>query len=317
MAVKKHFTRDDFNRILPEYDLGDLTGFQPIIRGTVETNVMLKTSKGRFVFRYYEIRSKGSVLFESSLISHLKRRHYPCPAMLKDKHGKYVGIYKGKPFAIFEFAEGKHIEHPTDKQRNQLIAKVAELHKNTRGYRPTNIGQRMNYSAALCRRLARQNAQNLGTATAREKLAWIENELSELKLPRSLPKGVCHGDFHFSNVLYKNGRFSALLDFDDANYTYLLFDLWGLIDYAAWQHRDMTLDIRKARKVLREYKKHRPLYRIEERHLFDVYKLGVLFDSIWYFGRGTAEDFYEKRKIEYLNGMGREQFRRELFGCSK
>ena len=315
MAVKTAFTKGALQRIISAYDLGDLSGFKPITRGTVETNILLNTSKGKCVFRYYENRSKGAVLFESSLIGHLKNRHYPCPGMLKDKHGEYVGMYKGKPFAIFEFAEGKHVEHPTDKQRKQLITKVAELHKITRGYRPAHMEHRLHYNVDACRRLARGAAKRPGTSTARRKLAWIENALSELKLPRSMPQGVCHGDFHFSNVLYKDGRFNALLDFDDANYTYLLFDLWGLIEYAAWQHdRDKIINFNKARKIVREYTKHRPLNRIEERHLFDVYKLGILFDAIWYFGRGTAEDFYERRKIEYLNGLGRERFHHKLFG---
>jgi homoserine kinase len=314
MAAKTEFTKDDFKRILPAYDLGDLSGFKPITRGKVQTNVLLKTSKGRYVFRYYENRSKSSVLFESNLIRHLKHRHYPCPALLKDKHGKYVGTCRGKPFAIFEFAEGIHVANPTDKQRRQLIAKVAELHKITRNFRPAHREHRLNYNVDACRRLVRGAAKRQGTATGRRKLAWIERALSQLQLPKSLPKGICHGDFHFSNVLYKDGKFSALLDFDDANYTYLMFDLWGLIEYAAWRHQDRMLNIKEARNVLREYTKHRPLNRIEKMHLFDVYKLGILFDSIWYFGRGNAEDFYERRKIEHLNGMGREQFRRKLFG---
>ncbi len=73
--------------------------------------------------------------------------------------------------------------------------------------------------------MARRKAKAIGTANAKNKLKWFESELSKLSLPKSLPKGICHCDFHFSNVLFTKGKFSALIDFDDANYTFLTFDL--------------------------------------------------------------------------------------------
>jgi Ser/Thr protein kinase RdoA (MazF antagonist) len=115
-------------------------------------------------------------------------------------------------------------------------------------------------------------------------------------------------------VLFQDGTFAALIDFDDANYTYLLFDLIGLIESAAWRHdQDPVLDFTRAREVIDEYSKYRPLNPLEKRHLFDVYKLSILFDAIWYFRRGSGADFYEKRKIDFLNGIGREAFTQIIF----
>jgi hypothetical protein len=36
-------------------------------------------------------------------------------------------------------------------------------------------------------------------------------------------------------------------------------------------------------------------------------------DCIWYFKRGKANDFFEKRKIDYLNNLGRDNFYKEVF----
>ena len=66
---------------------------------------------------------------------------------------------------------------------------------------------------------------------ARAKLPWMERELERLDLPPSLPKGVCHCDFHWSNILFQGDEFVALLDFDDANWTYRTFDLVILIEW--------------------------------------------------------------------------------------
>ncbi len=105
----------------------------------------------------------------------------------------------------------------------------------------------------------------------------------------------------------------ALLDFDDANYTFLVFDLVGLIEALAWPYDAPILDFTKAKSVVAVYTTYRPLNSLEKRHLFDVYKLSILFDCVWYFARGEAHDFYEKRKIDHLNAVGRAEFYRALF----
>jgi homoserine kinase type II len=47
--------------------------------------------------------------------------------------------------------------------------------------------------------------------------------------------------------------------------------------------------------------KHKPLTPVEKRHLFDVYKLSIFIYCVWFFERGEVDDFYERRKIDYLD----------------
>ena len=214
---------------------------------------------------------------------------------------------------FFEFIEGQHIDHPNNHHKQQLIQKAAELQNLTRKYHPRYKKYRWNYNVELCRTLARIEAIKINTENAQEKFAWLENQLSTLQLPLSLPKGICHCDFHFSNVLFQENQFAALLDFDDANYTFLEFDLVGLIESWAWHHQSDTLDVRQARLIVQEYMKHRTLNVLEQRHLYDVYKLSILIDLVWFFRRGHAKDFYEKRKVDFLNNLGRKKFFDEIF----
>ena len=309
--------------ILANYDLGRCRSAKPFAHGTVQTNLLLRTATGRFVLRYYGNRSRHSVLFEIDLIRYLSDRHFPCPAAFPNRNGEYIGTYDGYPYVIFEYVEGSHLEHPSSTQKRALIGKVAELHNITRTYRPRYAKYRLNYNADTCRTLWRRKAKAVGTPNAKRKLKWFEGELSKIRLPKSLPKGICHCDFHFSNVLFNNGKFRALIDFDDANYTFLTFDLVSLIDPVVWSFDPNTwsnfkkgetiLDFREARKIISEYRKYRPLRVVEQKHLFDVFKLSILFDCVWYFARGDAEDFFERRKIEFLNALGRSEFHHRLF----
>ncbi len=313
MVVKTALTHDEFVKILSLYDLGAFTQSEAIQQGTIQTNYVIQTTQGKFVLRYYENRSKESVLFESDLLAYLTERHYPSPTQVKNTQGAYVGMYRHKPYVIFEFIEGQPIEHPTAHHWQQLVQKAAELQRLTQDFRSRYTPHRWNYDSDLCRTLARAEATRINTKSARDKLAWLARELTTLDLPSSLPKGICHCDFHFSNVLFQGDELAALLDFDDANYTFLQFDLVGLIEYWAWPHTLDILDVAKARGVVQEYMRHRPFPLIEQQHLYDVYKLSILFDCVWYFGRGSADDFKEKRKIEALNSLGRQKFFDALF----
>lgn len=323
MAVKTHFSGRDFAEILSRYDLGEYRSSQPIPAGTVQTNYHLFTTRGRFVFRCYENRTRESAGFEAGLLNYLSANRYPCPAVYPDRRGIYVGVYRDKPYALFEFIEGQPVENPAGDQQRQLVLKAAELQNLTRGFRPANLEHRWNYDPGLCLRLAREAAERNGSAAARQKLSWFEKELRQLDLPATLPKGICHCDFHFSNVLFKDGEFVALLDFDDANYTYLAYDLATLIEpfradftWATWQQfptGQPVLDFRQAQRTAAEYQTVRVLEESEKRHLFDIFKLSVFFDAIWYFDRGEALDFYEKRKFDALNAAGRAGFRQAVF----
>jgi homoserine kinase type II len=324
VAVKTNLLTSDFEEILSNYNIGKLLYSNPITKGSVQTNFFIMTTEAKLVFRYYENRSKESVSFEIDLINYLIDKKYPCPVPFGNKYGQFIGMYKEKPYVLFSFVVGEHIENPDENQKNQLIKKVAELHNLTNEYKSKYEQYRLNYNVEQCKRLAEEQTEKINTLNAREKLKWYINQLNQLILPESLPKGVCHSDFHFSNVLYKNGEFNCLIDFDDANYTFLVFDLVNLMepfkstfDWNTWSEfspEDNVFDFSHARKVVLEYSKYRRLSEVEKRHLFDVFKMSILIDCIWYFERGHVSDFFEKRKIDYLDKLGREKFYQELFG---
>ena len=111
VAVKTNFSTKEFMKIISEYDLGEFIYAKPINEGTVQTNFLLKTTQVIFVFRYYENRSRDSVLFEINSIKYLRDRNYPCPDLFRNKHGQSIGILKNKPYVIFEFVEGEYLEN--------------------------------------------------------------------------------------------------------------------------------------------------------------------------------------------------------------
>ena len=313
MAAKTHFNEADFVEMLAAYDLATYQSAHPLTDGAVQTNYLIQTTRQSLVLKYYDVRPAQSVRFETNLLHFLGKRRFPCALPYRNKHGEAVSLYHQKPYVLFEYVEGGKIEGPNSQQQHQIIQTAATLQNITRYYRPRLKRYRWNYTPDLCLQLAQREAEKLGTDNARAKLKWFEQILSQLELPASHPKGICHCDYDFSNILFQNDELVALLDFDDANYTYLTFDLVNIIDYWAWPHEG-NLDLQMAHEIVRVYMNSRELSTTEKQHLFDVHKLQILFDGIWFFGRGQANDFYERQKIAHLDDLGREGYYQAMFG---
>lgn len=312
MVAKTKISRNDFLAILSLYELGEFQDAQPFESGTVQTNYLLITTQGKFVLKFYENRSHESVRFEANGVNYICQRDFPCPMIHKNRKGQSVGVYQEKSYIIFAFAEGQPIETLTPYQQQQVIHAAATLQTITKGYRPHLRQFRWNYNPKLCLQLAQERAENIGTNNAHAKLKWFKKTLAELKLPKSLPKGICHCDYDWSNIFFIDGEFAALIDFDDANYTYLFYDLGNFLNGWAWEYGE-DFDPKAAREIVDAYRQTRELSSLEKRHLFDVHKLNILMDGIWFFARGHVDDFYERQKIEYLDGVGRETYYDWLF----
>jgi homoserine kinase type II len=310
MAMLSSFTSADVAQLLADYDLGAFRGLRRFTAGSVQTNLLVTTTQGRYVLRHYaRNRSFDSARFETRITHYLRGRGYPCPAPLRRWRGGFVGVYREKPYAVFTFLAGQMVRRPNAIQRAQIVRKAAELHLLTRGYRPAGLEARWNYNVAFVREQATSRARAAGAPGAELKRRWIEQELDKLVLPPNLPQGVCHVDLNVSNVLFEGDTLVGVLDFDDANLTYLTFDLVNLMGWYGGE-----LNFTTGRRILQQYESCRPLTANERRHFYDVVKLSILIDCLWFFDRGGPADFYEKRKIERLNAMGREGYYARMFG---
>jgi len=308
MTVKTTFSKEDFAKILSNYNLGNYKKSQTFKLGAIQTNLLLETTKGKFAFRYYETRPERYALFEVYLLEHLAGKRYPSPAPIRNKNGNLLGKYKQKPFAIFTFMHGRHKKSVDP----ILIAKaVGKLHEITAGYKPDYCAARDTYDQKSCWRNAILNSRKIKSKPeAKQRLEWLKSELRKLQLPVDLPKGVCHCDTHPSNFLYINGKLVAVLDFDDASYVYLLYDIANMIYFWAWPDKAI-IKFDKAKKLLEEYSKYRKLTSPEKEYLYDMLKM-VIFMSIGWFIH--ANDYNnEQRKIEYLNSISRKDFYNRIF----
>jgi homoserine kinase type II len=310
MNIKTKFSKYDFIKILSNYNIGEYIGSKHFSHGYVQTTVMLLTTKGKFVFRYYENRSEKHVLSEVKLMSYIRKKKFPVPKVIRNSSGEFIEKYKGKPFMIVEYVHGKLMKNPNNISRHngltEVVNTVAKLHNMTKNFNQKYFKYRDIYNKKYCWAEYRKRSGNVRNAS-REK--WLKNELNKLEFPNLLPKGICHCDLNYSNFLFKKGKVVCVLDFDMSCYTYLIYDIASLIYWWAFPPKKI-MNIENSKHLVDEYCKRRKLSKAEKMHIFDALKLIILLGISW----SEENDFeQEKRKIEYLNSISRERFYKMLF----
>ena len=56
MGAKTKFKKEDFENILSKYNIGKYKSFKNFKFGWCQTNILLQTTKGKYVLKYYENR---------------------------------------------------------------------------------------------------------------------------------------------------------------------------------------------------------------------------------------------------------------------
>lgn len=298
MSAKQTIFENDLPAILTPYDLGDYRGFKTFANGAGQTTLLLETSKGKFVLRYYENRTDAHVDFEVQLFNFLRSKNYPVPAIIRNRSGNFSSKYNNKSYIIIEFVEGDHGKNPNDffdaEQAAEVVKVIAQLHSLTRDYQPDYFSNREPYNAEYCWREFQKKHPHL---VETEKGMWFKSELDKLEFPAEMPKGLCHADLNYGNFLFRDGKIVAVLDFDMSFYTFFIYDIASLIYWWAFPpKRGFQAEI--AEQLVCEYSKWRELSGTERKHILDALKLITLLGISW---SDEADFEQEKKRIEFLN----------------
>ena len=109
MAAYTELTEDLLEELADDYGFGRITGASPIPQGSVNTNYLLETPKGKYLLRIDEAKGEMEVKREIDLLSFLHKHSFPCPHPLQDRKGRYYRQYRGRCLSISKYAEGRMI----------------------------------------------------------------------------------------------------------------------------------------------------------------------------------------------------------------
>lgn len=236
--------------MLPPFGQGEVLAIEPIVRGSVNSNFGVETTRGRLFVRVFEEQGTEGALRETRLVRHLERHGVPTPAPLLAADGRPFVLLGPKPVAAFPWIDGEEVcqARVTPGATREVGAALARIHLAGASYPDRPRGR---FEApALLARLATIPAG----AVSDSLLAEIDLELRR-PLPE-LPSGIIHGDLFRDNVLWRDGRIAALLDFESASFGAWAYDL--AVTLLAWTFGD-RFDPGLARALVTGYESVRPL----------------------------------------------------------
>lgn len=212
MAVYTHIPAEEMAVLVRMFGAGDLVSAKGIAEGVENSNYLVETTKGRFIFTVYEKRVDTNDLpFFMAMIDHLVAKGCPVPAALKAPDGSATISHNGKSMAMMEFMPGLSVSHPTAAQALSTGRALGQLHSALRDFtweRPNTLG----LDGWLD--LAQKCGDDLDTIRPGLKRR-VADECAYLKAnwPAQLDKSVIHADLFPDNVLMAGDQVCAVIDF--------------------------------------------------------------------------------------------------------
>jgi homoserine kinase type II len=225
MAVYTVLDKRELAEIVEDYGLVKLVSSSGIPSGSVNTNYLLETARGRHLVRLDEVKGELEVKRELDLLLFLRKHGFPCPQPVADRKGRLYRESGGKCLSVYRFSDGHVVraERLTNAQLENVGRVLADLHMIGKSYKK-GIDNRFSFE-----RVADVYGEVRGRLPSYFKriVRTLDDEVEYLQsyLEGKLPKGIIHGDIFHDNILIKADKVVAILDFEAACRGKFIFDL--------------------------------------------------------------------------------------------
>lgn len=250
MAVYTSLSESDMRALVADYYLGELVSFQGISGGVENTNYFLTTTTGKYVLTLFEEFEYDEVPYFLDVVAHLKHKGFNVPAALIDIHGERLRMVKQRPAIIVDCFPGEGLEQTSVESCRQMGAALAKLHiagEDFSDHRESHRGMAWWHatSKAILPELEPQQAALLTSQIAEFDAFIAEHD--------DLPKTTIHGDLFFNNTLFDGDVLSAIIDFYNACYSWVMYDLAIVVNDWCSDIETGELDMAKYRALLKAY----------------------------------------------------------------
>lgn len=264
MALRTPLDEATARPLFAAYGL-ELQSLEPLpAQGTVNSNFRVQAGGKRWFLRLNEGKGAADVAAEVALVDRLLAAGLPTPAIQRAKDGRAVLEAAGRPTTLFPWIEGR--EAAPDPTRPSTVAVVGRalgrLHRAGAGLGPDEL-PRNHYSLAELERRLGSFATDPRFADCAPLLAA---ELTAARARPSMISGLIHQDLFPDNLLVDEaGELVAVLDFEQATFGALVYDLAVVINAWCWTGQQIDQGAQAA--LLTAYEAERPLTAEERQRL--------------------------------------------------
>ncbi len=271
MAQYSKLVENEIQEIAGRYKL-EITGYEPIEQGASNSNYMLSTKRNQYILTILEFEPARAAKMSSVLLL-LAEYEFPAPRIHKLANGEVLTKYRGKPVLLKPYLTGQVIKDLDEHKVRQVGAALARLHEIPA---PDYLPDRNAY-------LVETYPAVLAKGIAPEYKNWLRQRHDSLvqDIPAGLPIGLVHGDIFYDNILFDEGKFKAILDFEDVCKTFKVYDL-GMAAVGVCTD-DTKIVLRKVRALVEGYQQVRLLQEKEKQSLRSFVEFAAVLTSAWRF----------------------------------
>lgn len=250
MARFRELSSDDVVEILATFGFPSAAyqGHQPIAAGTINTNLRVETTDGPRFLRINEGKTADDVAREAAIVAHLAAAGVPTPVPLATASGAPFATWRGQFVSLFPWLRGRTLARAEllPEHAGQVGRALAIMHRAGASFPDRRPGR---YEPEeIDRRLAHVAAVAGGDPALADAVAILRPELAALHTERAanLPLGLIHGDLFVDNVLFDGATMTALLDFEQASWGRLAYDLAVTLLAFGYGRDDFRSDVVRA-----------------------------------------------------------------------
>jgi homoserine kinase type II len=283
-------SQTEFVDVCDAFQCGNFVAASPLLGGTVNSNVELTTSAGKYFLRVNEGKMFDDVAWEARLLNVVASAGVPVLLPLQTSTGKSALQSKlnGKWISLFPWIDGFHVTETmtTPTLVSQIATALAHMHQVTEQMLPvlyrasrydfTNIQQRQ----SQCR--------NLGDTNLAAPLDLLTSELDQIAsaavIRTTSPVAIIHGDLFRDNVLLKRQdneqhALHCLLDFEQASAGSTMYDLAVVIHDWCWDTTSEQPKWSHVAAAVNGYHSVRPMLQLTEALFWELRMAAVRFTT--------------------------------------
>jgi len=271
MTQYTKITENEIQEISGKYEL-KVIDYELIEQGVGNTNFLIKTKDGKYIFTIFEIEPT-EVAHMIKVLLLLEKHNYPAPRLKTMVSGEVLTNYQEKSVLIKPYIEGQVVKDLDEGKIRQVGAALAGLHEIPV---PDYLPDQHTY-------VVKNYPQVMEQELDQNYKEWVGERYGKLmkKIPSGLPVGLCHGDVFCDNVLFEDEKIKAIIDFESVCRIDKMFDLGMAAVGVCTEGTNVPLG--KVRALVKGYQEVRLLEDGEKDSLQMFIECAAILTSTWRF----------------------------------
>lgn len=266
MVISQETIRDDILQTLSAHIVEEILEINPINRGYLNLKWKVTTEKGTFLIKQFNKSrlnryDRKDLLFALKQQKRLNDKDFTCPDIYLNKESPLWKSDGHEIFMVMEFCPGKIKTHGTlnQEEMNHFGKLTGSMHallndgaadkKQCPTFIPPSTEQRIIHWLNVEEEACTKGKENLVHIIKKQRLLTGKVDLSTLGLGDT---GWAHRDLFLDNILFHEGRVSAILDFDRLRFDYPKLDVARAVMSSALSGH--FLDVELVKSFMRGYK---------------------------------------------------------------